>query len=85
MLFKAYPIFVSDRKNKKYYAVVKTLSGNKKVYFGDSRYQHFFDKLGKYKHLNHLDPVRRKLYKARHEKDRHIVGTAGWFADKILW
>ena len=28
---------------------------------------------------------RRKLYKIRHEKDRHIRGTAGFYADKILW
>jgi hypothetical protein len=29
--------------------------------------------------------TRRKLYKQRHEKDRHIKGTPGYFADKILW
>ena len=28
---------------------------------------------------------RRKLYKERHEKDRHKKGTAGFYADKILW
>jgi len=28
---------------------------------------------------------RRKAYKMRHEKDRHIRGSAGWYADKILW
>ena len=28
---------------------------------------------------------RRKLYKERHEKDRHILGSAGYYADKILW
>ena len=28
---------------------------------------------------------RRRLYKMRHEKDRHKRGTAGYFADKILW
>lgn len=28
---------------------------------------------------------RRKLYKQRHEKDRLIVGSNGWYADKILW
>lgn len=28
---------------------------------------------------------RRKLYKERHEKDRHIVGSNGYYADKILW
>jgi len=28
---------------------------------------------------------RRKFYKQRHEKDRKIVGTAGYYADKLLW
>lgn len=29
--------------------------------------------------------VRRRLYKLRHEKDRHKVGTASYYADKLLW
>jgi len=29
--------------------------------------------------------ARRKLYKARHESDRHKKGTPGYYADKILW
>ena len=28
---------------------------------------------------------RRRLYKQRHEKDRHIRGSRGWYADKLLW
>lgn len=28
---------------------------------------------------------RRQLYKARHNKDRKIKGSNGWYADKILW
>jgi len=28
---------------------------------------------------------RRKAYKMRHEKDRHKRGSAGFYADKILW
>ena len=28
---------------------------------------------------------RRKLYKERHESDRHIRGSAGYYSDKILW
>jgi hypothetical protein len=28
---------------------------------------------------------RRKLYKERHKKDRHIKGSNGYYADKILW
>lgn len=29
--------------------------------------------------------TRRRLYKMRHEKDRHIKNSAGYYADKILW
>jgi hypothetical protein len=28
---------------------------------------------------------RQALYKKRHEKDRNIKGSAGWYADKLLW
>lgn len=28
---------------------------------------------------------RQKAYKFRHEKDRHNIGTAGYYADQILW
>jgi hypothetical protein len=28
---------------------------------------------------------RRKAYKKRHESDRHVKGSAGYFTDKILW
>jgi len=28
---------------------------------------------------------RRKLYKQRHKKDRHNKGSAGFYADKLLW
>ena len=28
---------------------------------------------------------RRRLYKIRHENNRHKKGTAGYYADKILW
>lgn len=28
---------------------------------------------------------KRKAYKQRHEKDRHRAGSAGYYADQILW
>lgn len=28
---------------------------------------------------------RRRLYKIRHKKDRLVKGTAGYYADKLLW
>lgn len=28
---------------------------------------------------------RRKAYKSRHESDRHVRGSAGFYADQLLW
>ena len=28
---------------------------------------------------------RRLLYKQRHERNRHIVGSKGYYADQLLW
>ena len=28
---------------------------------------------------------KRRLYKLRHSKDRNIVGSNGYFADRLLW
>jgi hypothetical protein len=28
---------------------------------------------------------RRRLYRIRHDKDRKVRGSAGWWADKLLW
>lgn len=79
--FKNYPIYVSDRNLKKYYAVVN----GKKIYFGDIRYQQYYDKMGYYKILNHKDPIRRNSFWARHYKSRNKVGTPGWFSLHVLW
>lgn len=29
--------------------------------------------------------TRRRLYRKRHQKDRHVKGTPGYYADKLLW
>jgi hypothetical protein len=28
---------------------------------------------------------RRELYKKRHQKDRTVIGSRGYYADKLLW
>ena len=28
---------------------------------------------------------KREAYKSRHENDRHVANSAGYYADKILW
>lgn len=55
----------STRKGKKYMVKV----GNKTVHFGALGYQQYHDKIGLYSSLNHNDPARRKLYRARHKKN----------------
>ena len=50
--------------------------GDKIASVGDLRYSDF---------NRHGDPERRRLYKLRHEKHRHLVGTPSYFADQILW
>ena len=46
-----------------------------------------YDDFGSY--LNQYGPAyaneRRRLYKIRHDKTRHIVGSKSWWADQILW
>lgn len=79
--FKGYPIYSADKYPKKYYAIVD----GKKVYFGDIRYQHYYDKMGYYELLNHCDPTRRKSFHQRHHKSKNKVGTPGWFSLHILW
>ena len=32
-----------------------------------------------------LAQKRQLLYKKRHEKDRKVVGSAGYYADRLLW
>ena len=63
----------SKVKHKKL-AVYK--DGKKVVDIGDTRYSDF---------LQHGDEERRRRYKIRHESNRHRRGSAGWFADKLLW
>jgi hypothetical protein len=78
--FKGYAIYVSDKPDKKYYAIVNGL----KVYFGSRQHEHYYDKLGYYKNQNHNDINRRENYYKRHKKDYH-EGSADWFAKNILW
>ena len=78
---------VAEDNKHKYVAVLqnhKTLSV-RRIPFGDIRYQQYFDQLGYYSHLNHLDPQRRRLYKIRHNGEQRVPYTAGWFSWTYLW
>ena len=57
-------------------------NGSKIVSVGDIRYK---DDPQYLKSNKEIADKRRKLYKIRHEKDRHVKNSAGYFADKLLW
>ena len=50
---------------------------------GDAKYMDF-DLYIKAKGIDYAKE-RQRLYKIRHESDRHKKGSAGYYADKILW
>lgn len=50
---------------------------------GDSRYKDYPTYI--LENGKEYADVRRTLYKIRHNKDRKITGSAGFYADKILW
>ena len=72
---KYYP-FKSDRPSKKFYIIT---NDNKKIYFGDSNFQHFTS--------DHLDERRRLLYISRHRKneDWKNPNTSGYWSMWFLW
>lgn len=70
----------SKTKGKK----IDVFKNNKKIAsigaLGYSDYPTYIENKGK-----DFADKRRKLYKIRHKKDKDIVGTNGYYADKLLW
>lgn len=79
----------SRNKDKKYDAILqnKRTKKERRVAFGDSNYEQYKDStgLGLYSHLDHLDPKRRELYRARHRWEDNALYSSGYFAYKYLW
>ena len=79
----------SNRKNKKLMVRVN----NKLIHFGNPLYQHFRDKTGIWKNLDHNDPKRRKNYLKRSKGIKLKNGDLAWLepsspnyhAVRILW
>jgi hypothetical protein len=74
-------VYASD--NPKYKLEVYDWNGNFITYCGANGYYdypHYLKDYGR-GYANY----RRKLYKQRHEKDRHKVGSRGYYADNLLW
>ena len=77
---------VSWWKNKKYAAV---LPGGRVIHFGDSRYEHFLDRVPNqaWAHLNHLDETRLQKFRARFATLEAVrqKESAAWFSYYFLW
>ena len=79
----------SNRKFKKLFTIVD----GKEVHFGDTRYEHFKDKTGIHKNLDHNDPKRRKNYLTRTANQKDGKGnltkdnkkSPNYHARRILW
>lgn len=88
-MLKLLRIEVSNRKHKKYKAILRNTTTNrlKTVHFGDSRYQHYKDqtKLKKFSRLNHMDTDRRRKFRLRFQKSARKKYSAAYFAMKYLW
>jgi len=79
------PSKIKNKKLKATFINPKTGKINN-IHFGDSRYQHYYDKTGLLdKKYNHLDNKRRELYKQRHKNDNLNELSPGFFSMYILW
>ena len=89
--FSEYKLIRFERGSfpKKYNAVLRHNETGREVRvpFGDRRYSHYRDgtPLKLYKHLDHLDPGRRRLYRQRHAGDNLEEFSPGYFSMKYLW
>lgn len=78
----------SKTKHKKYDAILvhKKTKREKRVPFGDIRYEQYKDRaLGLYKNKDHLDTKRRAAYRQRHSGELDDKFSSGYFAWKYLW
>jgi len=78
----------SDKKNKKLVVIVD----DKKIHFGHTSFQHFKDKTGIHKNLDHGDEKRRKNYLKRSAGQKNKDGltkdnpkSANYHARRVLW
>jgi len=74
-------VLPSEKRNKK--IDVYDIYGNLLASIGDPNYLDYPSYL-KYCGKK-IAEERRKAYKIRHENDRHIKGSAGYYADQLLW
>jgi hypothetical protein len=80
---KKYGVVVKPSSNVKKKIDVFDKDGNKVVSIGAAGMNDYPTYIKK-KGLRYANE-RRRLYKERHESDRHKKGSAGYWADKLLW
>jgi hypothetical protein len=72
-------IRVSTKRNKK----IDVFLPNKIISIGARGYMDYPHYL---KHFGEeVANEKREAYRRRHKKDRDVKGTAGWYADNLLW
>ena len=75
---KKYFPYPSDRKAKKFYIIT---NDNKKVYFGQTGYEHYTE--------GHLDERRKWAYISRHRRNENWsnegINSSGFWAFHFLW
>jgi hypothetical protein len=80
---KYFGLQVFPSENKKYKIDVYDGFGNYLASVGSRNFMDFPTYLEKDGY--EIAIRRRELYKQRHEKDRHVLGSRGWLADNLLW
>jgi len=77
----------SHLPSKKYNGILQNKLTKRivKVPFGASTYSQYFDKLGLYSSLNHLDEKRRTNYLNRHKGDINLAYSPSFFSREYLW
>ena len=80
---KQLKLHVVPSKKKNHKIDIFSPSGTFLASVGDSRYKDYptYLKEDGFAYAEN----RRRLYKIRHQKDRQIVGSRGWYADQLLW
>lgn len=89
MELDGYVYYKSDKPNKK---LMLDING-KRIYFGDTKYEHYFDRTGLLnKNYNHLDPKRRLAYLKRASAIKDMTGwsmnnpnSPNYHSMRVLW
>jgi hypothetical protein len=76
-------VYVRQSNNLKYKLDVFDLNGNYILSCGANGYFDYPTYINE-RGIEYANK-RRKLYKQRHNKDRNIQGSRGWFSDNLLW